>query len=132
MTSVSNVATGTVLWQADTMDEFGHLTSESFGNGVTTTRHYDAVRGTLMSLQSTSGGSSIQDWNYDYDAIGNMKFRADNVVGYTENFTYDNLNRLLTVKDAGFTLQKEYRYDAIGNITYKSDVGFYGYDPNHP
>ncbi len=60
-----------------------------------------------------------------------MKFRTDAVMGYTENFQYDNLNRLNTVHDAGGVLQKQYQYDAIGNITYKSDVGYYGYDPNH-
>jgi len=131
LASVSNAASGAIIWQAKTMDEFGHLTGESFGNGVSTTHIYDAVRGTLTGLQSTSGGATIQSWSYNYDAIGNMKFRTDAVMGYTENFRYDNLNRLSTVHDAGGVLQKQYKYDAIGNITYKSDVGYYGYDPNH-
>jgi len=54
------------------------------------------------------------------------------VVGYTENFQYDNLNRIRFVRDAGGVLQKQYQYDAIGNIRYKSDVGSYAYDPYHP
>ncbi|MDQ6956517.1 MAG: RHS repeat-associated core domain-containing protein, partial [Mariprofundaceae bacterium] len=54
------------------------------------------------------------------------------IVGYTENFTYDNLNRLTTVSNSAGILQKSYSYDPIGNITNKSDVGSYTYDPNHP
>jgi len=100
MISISNVSTGKVLWSANTMDKFGNLTSESFGNGVTTTRTYDPNRGILTGLQSTSNGATIQDWAYDYDAVGNMNFRTDKVLGYTENFTYDKLNRLKTVHNA--------------------------------
>ncbi len=129
--SVSNVATGAMIWQADTVDQFGHTTSESFGNGVVTTHVYDNLRGVQTGLQSTSGGATIQNWAYDFDAIGNMKFRTDSVVGYTESFTYDNLNRLISVRNAGNVVKKSYAYDAIGNITYKSDVGNYSYDPNH-
>ena len=131
--SVSNVNTGAVIWQANAMDQFGHLTSESFNNSKVTTNHnYHPVRGTLTGLSSVSGGTTIQNWSYDYDPIGNMKFRTDAVVGYTENFQYDNLNRLTHVRDAGGVLQKQYDYDEIGNIKSKSDVGAYAYDPFHP
>jgi len=86
MSSVSNVATGVTLWSANSVDEFGHLTSESFGNGVTTTHNYDAVRGVLNGRQSRSNGTLIQDWAYGYDVIGNMTFRHDKVAGYKEQF----------------------------------------------
>jgi len=130
--SVSNAASGAIIWQANRVDKFGHTISESFGNGVTTTHVYDNVRGVLTGLQSTSGGTTIQNWSYDYDAIGNMQFRTDAVVGYTEKFQYDNLNRLTQVQNAAGVLQKQYQYDAIGNITYKSDVEYYAYAPYHP
>lgn len=132
MQSISNANTGALIWQADSVDEFGHTISESFGNGVSTTHTYDAVRGTLTGLQSTSNAVQIQNWSYNYDAVGNMQFRTDSIVGYSENFTYDNLNRLNTVKNAAGVLQKSYAYDAIGNITNKSDVGAYTYAWNHP
>jgi YD repeat-containing protein len=130
--SVSNAASGAVIWQANSMDAFGHLTGERFGNGVTTTHIYDNVRGVLTGLQSTSGGALIQDWTYDYDALGNMLFRRDNVAGYTERFGYDSLNRVTEVRDGAGVLQKSYAYDALGNITFKSGVGSYTYDPFHP
>ncbi|MCF7821697.1 MAG: hypothetical protein K9M17_04565, partial [Mariprofundaceae bacterium] len=34
MASVTNAATSGVVWEANTVDEFGHTASESFGNGV--------------------------------------------------------------------------------------------------
>jgi len=129
MASVSNATTGAVIWQANTVNEFGHTTSESFGNGVVTTRVYDSLRGVMTGMQSVSGASTIQSWSYDHDAVGNMLFRTDNVMGYTENFGYDGLNRLASVTGPS---NKTYAYDAIGNITSKSDVGVYTYDVNHP
>ncbi len=124
----ANNANG-LVWQADTVDEFGHTTSESFGNGVVTNRVYDNLRGVMTGMQSVSGATTVQNWSYDYDAGGNMLFRTDNVMGHTENFAYDGLNRLTSVTGPS---NKNYAYDAIGNITSKSDVGAYTYDPNHP
>jgi len=118
--SISNANTGAMIWQADTVDN------------LSTTHKYDAIRGTLMNLYATSNGAVIQNWSYDYDSLGNMLFRTDAVVGYTENFIYDNLNRLETVSNSAGVLQKSYTYDAIGNITNKSDVGVYTYNWNHP
>ncbi len=116
-------------WTANAMDEFGHITNESFGNGATTTHTYDNIRGVLTGINSSVNGSSIQNWNYDYDAVGNMNYRTDNTMGYTETFAYDGLNRLTSVTGPS---NKTYAYDEIGNITHKSDVGAYTYDPNHP
>jgi hypothetical protein len=47
----------------------------------------------------------------------------------TENFTYDNLNRLLTytVEQNSIIEEFEVHYDNNGNITKKSDVGIYDY-----
>ncbi|MDQ6959532.1 MAG: SpvB/TcaC N-terminal domain-containing protein [Mariprofundaceae bacterium] len=109
--SVSNAASGAIIWQANSMDAFGHVTSESFGNGVTTTRSYDPKRGVLTGLQSTSGSATIQNWAYDYDAVGNMQFRTDSVVGYTERFQYDPYHPHAVSAAGGNT----YAYDANGN-----------------
>jgi len=139
MAFVTNLTANTVVWQANTIDEFGRVRSESFNGGnVTTTHTYDPVVGTLTGMQSTSlVDGLIQDWAYAYDAIGNMESRKNilPVGGYEEHFLYDDLNRVKSVRNAALgLLVKEYRYDAIGNITYKSDVGLadYTYDPNHP
>ncbi len=149
MASISNVATGVNIWQANTVDEFGHTTSERFGNGVVTNRVYDNLRGVMTGMQSNSGTTAVQDWAYDHDAGGNMLFRNNRMMRYIESFSYDGLNRLTSVYRIatmttrvytggrkGFSKRaspsKTYAYDAIGNITSKSDVGAYTYDLNHP
>ena len=113
--SVSNAATGAIIWKTNTMDIFGHITRESFGNGVVTTHTYDNLRGTLTGLTSTSGTTTIQNWAYSYDAIGNMKSRTNSVVGYTERYTYDKLNRVTRVYDGGNRLAKLYGYALLSD-----------------
>src|SRR5206468_2119156 len=44
----------------------------------------------------------------------------------TENFAYDNLNRLLSASGPGL-VTRSFDYNAIGNMIYKSDVGTYTY-----
>ena len=123
------------------MDEFGHLTGESYGNGVSTSHAYDNIRGVLTGIVSTGATSGdIQDWVYDYDGLGNMTFRHDKraVGGYKEQFSvngmdgYDALNRITQSWDAAGNPLKSYTYDAIGNIQSKTGVGSYLYqDPLH-
>ncbi len=63
-----------------------------------------------------------------------MTSRSDNKLNVTQDFSYDELNR---VTDAytytkGKTQTIHYAYDLIGNITYKSDVGIYRYTSDKP
>jgi len=48
MASVSNAASGAIIWQANTMDKFGH--------GVNSTHIYDNVRGVLTGLGKSGTG----------------------------------------------------------------------------
>jgi len=140
MASVTNVTANTVVWQANTIDEFGRVVDESFNNGLVSTNHnYDPVVGTLTGMSSTSlVDGLIQDWSYQYDAIGNMEYRKNILPldGYEEHFGYDVLNRVTSVRPAAVgTPTHTYKYDDIGNIIFKSDVdpiNNYTYDPNHP
>jgi len=73
-------------------------------------------------LQIRAGASdSVQNQSYGWDTIGNLTSRADTFQGYTETFTYDALNRLLT-SQIGTSTAKTITYDASGNITKKSDI----------
>ncbi len=57
-------------------------------------------------------------------------------VGTQKGFSYDSLNRLNVATLLGGavspTSTTEVIYDARGNIAYKSDVGYYTYDPDRP
>jgi len=123
---------GIELWRVNAVDEFGHVTAEQLGNGIATSRTYDNVRGMLTGMQSSLGANTLQDFSYDYDAIGNMLFLHDSIVGYKESFEYDALGRVRKVFDLAGVQTHRYDYDAIGNITFKTGVGVYAYDPNHP
>ncbi len=84
--------------------------------------------GSLPSLHDTG---PIQNLHYDYDTLGNVNDKHDNVLNVQDNYQYDDLNRLTqdqTVDNAhGQTTNLNYQYDELGNITNKSDVGTYTY-----
>jgi RHS repeat-associated protein len=114
-------ATGTIYWRQTAGDANGNVTAESLGNGVTTTRTFDPVRGLLTDIDSTGPQGLVQDLHYDYfSGVPNMSRRVDNQRAYTENFTYDALNRVLGVTGSRTVT---YAYDSLGNITKKSDYG---------
>lgn len=114
-----------VLWQATAYNEKGQLLQSKAGENLTTIKDYDPLSGSLKSI--TTG--TLQNFGYDFDAIGNLNWRKDIKRNMKEGFTYDNLNRLTHVNwnDAA-TAKLTMAYDDIGNITYKSDVGYYTYD----
>ncbi len=69
----------------------------------------------------------IQQFGYDYDAIGNMTYRSKTLPGgqqLKEEFWYDQLNRLTDIKLNGQpTGGQTYDPDGLGNITAKTDNG---------
>lgn len=66
-----------------------------------TDRVFTPDDGTLIWLDSyNQAGSHLQDWNYYYDALGNLTQRVgahDPVNVQREDFRYDKMNRLLKV-----------------------------------
>ena len=63
--SVKNTSTGTVYWSAGQQDEYGNLTQQTYGNGVTTTRSYDFMQRLLTS--AAGSGNAVQNDSYSYD-----------------------------------------------------------------
>jgi len=126
--------TNNTHWRANTLNEYGQLTNETRGK-VTTARNYDAATGFLDTLSSTSGYGSIQNLDYDFDSLGNLRQRIDanrrflSQGGVTDIFSYDQLNRLKTATVNG----NEYLsvvYGASGNIEQKTGIGQYTYGGN--
>lgn len=121
----TNNADTTVYWQANSQNAAGSVTSELLGNGLTTTRTYDALF-RMTAIASSNAGGAVHNHAYSFDAIGNVIQRQDSTQGVTENFAFDVLNRLTSASGPGLTT-RSFDYNAIGNITYKSDVGTYTY-----
>ncbi len=115
----------TVFWTANAKSASGQVTSELLGNNLTQTRTLDALD-RLGSIVASGTGGTVHSFSYTYDTIGNVAQRVDSVDSVTENFAFDNLNRLLSASGPGL-ITRSFNYDAIGNMTYKSDVGSYTY-----
>ncbi|WP_316233741.1 RHS repeat-associated core domain-containing protein [Bradyrhizobium sp. SZCCHNPS2010] len=121
-------ATGQAYWTANTLDAELRVTQDTAGNGLTTTRSYDALTNRLTSI-STGTSGAVQNFSYTYDRRGNPLSRSDANTNLSETFTYDTLNRLTssTVNLSPTPLSKTFSYDPIGNLLSKSDLGNYSY-----
>jgi RHS repeat-associated protein len=122
------------VWQANVQNPAGQITEETLGNGLVTTRAYDSVTQWLSSVQSgPSGTASVQNQSFLYDEVGSVTQRQDNNLGLTENFYYDNDDRL-SYSTLGGNQNFSLSYDPMGNITSRSDVASgatWTYDPVH-
>ena len=86
-------------------------------------RNYDYTSiGLLTGRRGSSNNKKYQDFSYVFDAnTSNLISRKDNTRNLSENFEYDNLNRLTTFGG------KQTSYDNRGNIIGQSDIGTFDY-----
>ena len=118
---------GPFYWTANAADARGNVNDETMANGLRTTRSIDAATGLPSFIRTgPGGGQSIQNLNYTWDWVGNLKTRNDANLGLTEEFFYDNVYRL-DYSNLNGSQNLNVDYNALGNITYKSDVGSYSY-----
>jgi YD repeat-containing protein len=97
---------------------FGPASSLTFGNGTTQTTAYDARYQLQENKLSGPSANTIADYTYTHDPAGNIASIHDVVdSSYDRNFTYDDLNRLVTA-NTGASLwgTGTYGYDAMGNM----------------
>jgi RHS repeat-associated protein len=121
----------TVYWQQIASNAMGQGIDEQYGNGLHTYSTYDSITG-LLANRFTGASSQIQNLSYQWDKVGNLKERKDAGLNLTEDFLYDNLNRMYQ-STLNSTVNLSVGYDALGNITSKSDIGTaaWTYDVNH-
>ncbi|MGH8415247.1 MAG: PKD domain-containing protein, partial [Gammaproteobacteria bacterium] len=116
-----------VFWTANNMDAFDNLSQETYGNGVMST----ITRADPMDRITGISSGSLQSLTYQWDALGNLTSRTNNLAGgASETFHYDILNRLTQAQvtnSNGVQTPVTTNYDAIGDITYKSNAGTYNY-----
>jgi RHS repeat-associated protein len=96
-----------------TYKPFGPLTSLSLGNGLTETRTYDQ-RYQPAGIQ-VSGGSTLLNWSYSVDAVGNITAITD-LLNPANNraFTYQDLYYFLTQGNGPWG-PRTWTYDKIGD-----------------
>lgn len=140
---VTEIKRGTEsLWRMGASSAWGK--PESFDVGAdaaqNTRLQYDAVTGRSKQIAAGQSGSILTQ-TYGWDTVGNLTDRTDRYDGgsnlLSENFGYDQLNRLVNYGTSaptlpGLTKNVSLTYDAIGNIKSKSDVGNYSYPASGP
>ena len=116
-----------------------NVTEIHYSSGARTIITYDANEFYRLRRKLTNNGigQNIQDLNYTFDPVGNVKKIVDNSdlnTRKTLTYSYDDLHRLIwasAIKAVGGGIyDQQYAYDALGNITVKSDEGNYIYGGN--
>ncbi|MCJ8269269.1 MAG: hypothetical protein MJK04_07675, partial [Psychrosphaera sp.] len=118
---------GTVYWQAITQDARGNVTQQKLGNGSDVYRVFNAQTGRIDDIVTL--GATTQVLQYQYDVAGNLqqRYEQSDVKMLTENFSYDNMNRLVAANVVGGA-QQTISYDLMGNILTKTGLsGTYQY-----
>jgi len=98
----------------------GETLQLKLGNGLTTDYTYDPKTLRISSIRTTdAAGKTLQDFGYNFDAVGNLAGLTDRWNTATQNFQYDSLNRLAAA--TGNYGAYQYRYDALGNLLQKDN-----------
>jgi len=118
--------TNAVLWQVNTVNARGQLTSAQ--NGPTTiTNTYDTFGfASQFKYDKTADSSNILTLNMVFDVkLGNLTSRTNSLMGTSESFKYDELDRLVEFTNAQGVQEKQL-YDDRGRIT-ENNSGKYTY-----
>jgi RHS repeat-associated protein len=104
-------------------------TSTSASGAVTTYGHADTDG--LLDTITPPTGTSLGARSYTWDGFGRLESREDgrNIV---EEYSYDDLDRVLEVDYTGTTPSVSYTYDTAGRVATRTDgsgVTTYTYDP---
>ncbi|WP_017495376.1 RHS repeat-associated core domain-containing protein [Flavobacterium sp. WG21] len=121
-------ATQQVLWQTNSLNERGQLTNASLGNGIAVNNNYDQYGYSSQfkwDRTVTNPGNVMTLTTAFEPKRGNLTNRTNNLFNWNENFTYDELDRLLTYNNAQGQ-QETQTYDAKGKIT-QNNLGTYNY-----
>lgn len=115
---------GTVIWSLAAENDLGQPTSITSG-GISREYGYTAYG---MPTYRRMAGGALQDMQYQFNPqTGNLGSRRDNTRGLTETFTYDGLNRLVSIDNRQIT------YADNGNVLSVGGVGSMSYnDGAHP
>ncbi len=110
------------IWRIGEISAAGQFTKYTLGNNAQSENTF-----TNFGFPLESKTPTIQDLSYNFDVTsGNMMQRKDVIRNLIEDFTYDNLNRLTSIK-LNNVLTGSINYLANGNIESKSELGLYSY-----
>jgi RHS repeat-associated protein len=105
------------------------ITEFTFGNGVTSEYRYDDLVRMISARSFTDTGKDLQELVYAFDSANNVLSLDDLTTGSSQEFDYDEANRL--VRALGPYGEESYEYDEIGNLLKKGKLHF-AHDPQYP
>lgn len=119
------LSNGKSIFKLEKEDELGR-TTEAYSGDILHKTFYDE-ESRIIGLQAVTNDKTIQDFSYEYDDLtGNLITRIDNKHSLSENFEYDELNRLIKFGD------ENVKYEENGNIIFSSLIGEYKYSRKKP
>ncbi|OJA03626.1 RHS repeat-associated core domain-containing protein, partial [Bathymodiolus thermophilus thioautotrophic gill symbiont] len=118
---------------------FPQATSLTTSLGLSTEQEYNPATSHLFTIKSGfSPAKEIRSLEYEYDLMNNITQRQNHQSGLTEDFQYDQLDRLTqsnttgTIEGVTYNNSTNFQYDINGNIAHKSDIGNYRYNAQKP
>ncbi len=120
MDVVSGAVSDGFTYNYDALQRLTSATVEGSHITLAETYGYRTISGNrttnqISSYAWTSNGSTAVEYEYTYDAVGNItQIKQDDAVKYS--YTYDEQNQLLTETQHDNGIRYEYTYDTYGNI----------------
>jgi len=107
-------------WEAD-----GQLVQESFGQGGQKTHKYDGKRAWLTDIVTSAPAGPVQNLHYDYDPSGNLLDRQDLLLGTSETFQHDFLDRVTgwSFSSSAGSWNTTFNYLDLGNLRSRTTTG---------
>lgn len=132
LNEIRDFTTNTTIWKTNEENARGQLLKASLGNGIEKVMNYNQY-GLLNSAfdYKNENNVSVEVFKLSYDfnsQRGVLNSRTNHNFNWTENFTYDQLDRLTNIS-GDVELSKQ--YDERGRITSNSHIGEYNYDSSN-
>jgi RHS repeat-associated protein len=112
------------VWSIEQRNAALNVTEEAFGDGTKGSRGYEPERGLLTSTKVlASDGNELMNVGYAYGTRGYLQTRTNYLQGETEEFTHDEIGRLMHWGASSKAWHWDYSYDDIGNMIGLSQTG---------
>jgi RHS repeat-associated protein len=135
--SLCGTGSNETFYTLGTLTALGQVASYTNGNGVVCAYTYFANSKRLDRMRNDKGASPLQNLNYTYDKVSNIKSITDGVYsgssgGALSSISYDDLHRLTSYTWNSTTYN--FSYSSIGNITVNPEfgAGSYTYGSSKP
>ncbi len=130
--TITDNATQEVLWNVNAINARGQATSVTMGNNLRKKYVYNPAGYLTESISEKDINTTpmqLMKLTFDFDTQrGNLNNRTNSLFSWTENFTYDNMDRLVSFNDNNGS--NNHSYDAQGRITTNNSIGTYNYSGN--